>query len=649
MWNTFSSPMFNVNIGVGQGSALSPILFSLYLTPFLYILEKHLKNLKIPISILSFVNNGLIIAQNKSFDVSNSQLYCSYNVLSKLLDSFSLVIEHSKTEIFHFSRSRGFFNPSPLNLSPLGEPTLRPKDSWKYLGFIFDRKLNFHKHIDHYANKALSTVKCMKLLGNSLRGISPLQKHLLYRYCILSIALYGFQLWFYNKAPLLYYIKILNKMQRRAAIWILGAFITSPTEGVEAITGIIPIRFHLQKIARRLQIRPFKLPTNHILRSLMDDSPPSFIFPNLHSIGLLTDYQKNITKGHLIDSCNKSYGIFPSFSPLNQEFVSGLCIIDIFSNHLSFNLATKKDKEKDKIRVHKLNTMVLHNSLSPHIALIITDASIKNNIAASILHIHIANCPLTKTVHHALFVTSMEAELFAIKCGINQACSNEVISKIIVIIDSIHTARKIFDSSSHTFQCHSSAILSELRCFFTSNSNNSIEFWECPSCLKWGFHHDIDKDSKSFNPLSTYPCKISWDFYKKTDSDNIINQWKMTFQASDGKENHFLDLLDNNFNIIELSYMKGGPWLQAFSHSNLLCAHAMRVITNHAPIGEYRLKFLPNKDFSCPCNNYPIKSRRHILHECKRFNGYWNPRRDLLSHFVMFLVTNPNAFAFTNV
>ena len=231
--------------------------------------------------------------------------------------------------------------------------------------------------------------------------------------------------------------------------------------------------------------------------------------------------------------------------------------------------------------------MVLHNSSSPHTALIITDASIKNDIATSILHIHIANRLLTKTVHHVLFVTSTEVELFAIGCGINQACSNEVVSKIIVVMDSNHAARKIFDNSSYPFQCHSSAILSELQSFFTSNSDNSIEFWECPSCLKWRFHYDVDKDSKLFKPIPTYPCKIFWDFCKKTDSDNIINQWKMTFQASNGKGNHFLDLLDDDFNIIELSYTKDGPWLQAFGHSNSLCAHTMRAITNHAPIGEY--------------------------------------------------------------
>ena len=204
--------MYDVNVGVGQGSALSPILSSLYLSPFLYILENQLKNLKIPVSILSFVDDGLIIAQNKSFDISNSHLFYSYNVLSKLIDSFGFIIEHSKTEIFHFSRSQGFFNPPSLDLSLLGGPLLQPKDTWKYLGFIFNCKLTFHKHINYYANKAISTVKCMKLLGNLSRGISSLQKHLLYRYYVLPIALYRFQLWFYNKALLLYYMKILDKM-----------------------------------------------------------------------------------------------------------------------------------------------------------------------------------------------------------------------------------------------------------------------------------------------------------------------------------------------------------------------------------------------------------------------------------------------------
>jgi len=152
-------------------------------------------------------------------------------------------------------------------------------------------------------------------------------------------------------------MKILDKMQRRAAIWILGAFKILPTEGIKAIAGIIPIKFHLQKLARRSQIRPFVLSTNHIIRNLMDDLPNSFMKPNPHSVRSLINQQKNITKGYLIDSCNKAYGIFPSFSPLNLEFTPGFHITDNFSDCFSFNLVNKK--EKDKIRAQKLNKMVL--------------------------------------------------------------------------------------------------------------------------------------------------------------------------------------------------------------------------------------------------------------------------------------------------
>ena len=122
IWNNFSPPMFKVNIGVGQGSVL-------YISPFLYILENHLKNLNIPVSIISFVDDGLFIFQNKSLDISNSCLFCSYNVMTKLLNKFSLIVEYSKTEVFYFNRSHCFFNPPPLDLSSIGGPILVPKNS----------------------------------------------------------------------------------------------------------------------------------------------------------------------------------------------------------------------------------------------------------------------------------------------------------------------------------------------------------------------------------------------------------------------------------------------------------------------------------------------------------------------------------------
>ena len=114
------------------------------------------------------------------------------------------------------------------------------------------------------------------------------------------------------------------------------------------------------KITKRSQIRPFKLPDNHILKNLLDDSPPQSKSPNSHNIGSLTNRQRALTKGHLIDSSIKSYGIFPSFSPLDPEFFPGRRIIDNFSNCLSFNLVNKeKDKNPKKTRAQELDEIVL--------------------------------------------------------------------------------------------------------------------------------------------------------------------------------------------------------------------------------------------------------------------------------------------------
>jgi len=218
LWNSFSSPCYNVDVGVSQRLALSPILSALYLSPIFYILENCLKNLKIPILLLSFVDNSLLITQHKSISVLNVNLFCSYNVISSLLIRFGLVVEHSKTEMFHFSRLHSVFNPSSLDLTALGGSILLPKTTWQYLGFFFNQKLMFHHRINFYTNKAISTIKCMKMLGNLSRSLVPLQKRQLYICCALPITLYSFQLWYYNKAPLDYPLRILRKMQQRAAL-----------------------------------------------------------------------------------------------------------------------------------------------------------------------------------------------------------------------------------------------------------------------------------------------------------------------------------------------------------------------------------------------------------------------------------------------
>ena len=53
-----------------------------------------------------------------------------------------------------------------------------------------------------------------------------------------------------------------------------------------------------------------------------------------------------------------------------------------------------------------------------------------------------------------------------------------------------------------------------------------------------------------------------------------------------------------------------------------LCVRVTRVIINYASIGEYYLRFFPKENFCCLCGYYPIESRHHILHKCRKYNNY---------------------------
>ena len=226
-----------------------------------------------------------------------------------------------------------------------------------------------------------------------------LQKCLLYRCCILLIALYSFQLWFYHYAPLSYPLKALGKMQRRAAIWILEAFKTFLHEGIKVIAGLNSIKLHLQKLGGRVQLQTLALLQNHIICSLMDSS---FRSPNYHhpsSLANVTDHQRKKIKGHLVDTNNRSHGLFLVFLLTHSELSPGSQIIDTFSDRFSFNFCMKG--KSDKIRIHQLNSMVIEASFSQSTAIVASKMTL--------LHLsHIHTFPISLSSRLSIMLHSLQ-------------------------------------------------------------------------------------------------------------------------------------------------------------------------------------------------------------------------------------------------
>ena len=76
--------------------------------------------------------------------------------------------------------------------------------------------------------------------------------------------------------------------------------------------------------------------------------------------------------------------------------------------------------------------------LDPNTVIVILDASIKNNVTTSIAHVHSFSRPIRKILYHVINTTSIEVELFAIRCGISQAVQTPNIFYIIIITGALY-------------------------------------------------------------------------------------------------------------------------------------------------------------------------------------------------------------------
>jgi len=195
-WDNSVSRLFAADIGVGQGSGLSPVLLGLYIGPVLQLFS--LEPISKEVQLLSYVDNGTILTQSTHLAQNLPKLTAAYGVIFRLLTALGLILEHDKSEVFHFSKSRGESHPPiDLGFAPyMGDTPLGPKLYWRYLGFYFDHALTFREHVWYYSTKALTTVKALGMLGNSNRGVSALHKCLFYRMCVVLVAMYGLRLWY---------------------------------------------------------------------------------------------------------------------------------------------------------------------------------------------------------------------------------------------------------------------------------------------------------------------------------------------------------------------------------------------------------------------------------------------------------------------
>ena len=117
-----------------------------------------------------------------------------------------------------------------------------------------------------------------------------------------------------------------------------------------------------------------------------------------------------------MDANNYLNGIFSSF---NCEFTPSFRLIDNFSSHFSFHQTNCKDKKSKATHLCKLDNILSNTSLDSKSIIVVSDTSVRNNIAISISYVYSYSNNVKKIIYHVINITSTEAELFTIRYRIN--------------------------------------------------------------------------------------------------------------------------------------------------------------------------------------------------------------------------------------
>jgi len=204
---------------------------------------------------------------------------------------FGLVMEHDKLEIFHFSRAHNNTNPE-LNLSAIGTPILRPKTYiLAILGLLLwlatliqgVHSILLYQGTVHYEGDGhawqLHSRSASSSETTSLLVLCCTNRNLWFLSLVLCWSTYqGTSFSLGNHAT-------------QGCPLDLGAFYTSPTGGIEALAGLIPIHLHFKKLVKQSCLRAATLPSQHALMSLLSACNSKGTCPHSQSLALLTNAQ----------------------------------------------------------------------------------------------------------------------------------------------------------------------------------------------------------------------------------------------------------------------------------------------------------------------------------------------------------------------
>lgn len=170
--------------GLPQGSALSPLLFNIYVYDMpSFHNNRHLWSLQ-------FADDTALVAVGLNFDSTRNKILLGMTQVSKFANLWKIEINRSKTEAILFGRSR-----PPENFIRFEGQKIKLSSAVTYLGIIFDRNLTFQKHAECRKKLALLRLRQLHAVLNPNSGLDNRNRLRIANYIALPTAIYGQEVW----------------------------------------------------------------------------------------------------------------------------------------------------------------------------------------------------------------------------------------------------------------------------------------------------------------------------------------------------------------------------------------------------------------------------------------------------------------------
>lgn len=249
---TISKERF-LETGLPQGSVLSCTLFNIAIETILRVIGD-------PIRALLYADDLVIFLTGKSCEEIGALLQETLNKLNAAALNNQFTFSVAKTEAMLFSR-RHVKNISYPRLT-LGDKVLSYTQKFKFLGMIFDPKLNWIAHVDYTCDKAKKSLNVLKVLANLEWGSDPAMLIRVHKALIVSVLDYGSFLLQSAASKQLKKLDVINNQGMRLAT---GALRTTPVESLHAETGVM-----------KLEIRRSYLGMAYLTKVMSNPDHPAF-------------------------------------------------------------------------------------------------------------------------------------------------------------------------------------------------------------------------------------------------------------------------------------------------------------------------------------------------------------------------------------